>query len=483
MNDTSRRAFLCDMGLGFGSLALASMLHDDAFGADPAWSPPNGLPHFAPKAKSVIWLFMVGGTSHMESFDPKPALNDYAGKTINETPHKDVLKSPYLANERVERPQPTITIRTEILPMQVGWKKHGDSGLEISDWFPHVAKHADNLCLVRSMWTEDSNHAAQLQFHQGRHRIDGFFPTIGSWSAYGLGALNENLPRFVVLGVPPDDCCGGKESHRASYLGPQYDGVPLKVDPNDPLPYSKPPVGVFQEEQQAKFQLLNNLNQITASRYANDDALRARIKSYELAYRMQTAAPEAVRFGDETQATQEMYGLNQPETQEFGRQMLVARRLVERGVRFVQVYHGSTGDGGGWDSHARLKSLHEPLCKQTDQPIGALLADLKQRGLLDETLVVWATEFGRTSGSQGGDGRDHNPYGFSVWMAGGGIKGGVAHGKTDELGFHAVEDRHYVTDIHATVLHQMGLDTRRLFVPGRIRLEKDYGKVIEKVIA
>jgi hypothetical protein len=255
------------------------------------------------------------------------------------------------------------------------------------------------------------------------------------------------------------------------------------VDPNDPLPYAKPPLDVFQEEQRAQFQLLNRLNGITAARHPRDEALRARIKSYELAYRMQSAAPEVVRFNDETPATQEMYGLHQPETQEFGRQMLVARRLVERGVRFVQVYHGSTGDGGGWDAHGGLKGNHSKFCRQTDQPIGALLADLKQRGLLDETLVVWATEFGRTSGSQGGDGRDHNPYGFSVWMAGGGIKGGVAHGKTDELGFHAVENRHYVTDIHATVLHQLGLETRRLSVPGRQRLEKDCGKVISEVIA
>jgi hypothetical protein len=286
-----------------------------------------------------------------------------------------------------------------------------------------------------------------------------------------------------VLGIPPDDCCGGKESHRASYLGPQYDGVPLRIDPRDPLPYARPPAGVFREEQQAEFRLLRRLNEMTAARFPADDAARARLKSYELAYRMQTAAPEVVDLTQETAATQDMYGLREPETEDFGRQLIVARRLVERGVRFVQVYHGSTGDGGGWDSHARLKTLHSQRCRQTDQPIGALLADLKQRGLLDETLVVWATEFGRTSGSQSSNGRDHNPYGFSVWLAGGGIQGGIAHGKTDELGFHAVEHRHYVTDIHATVLHQLGLDSRRLWVPGRVRIEKEYGRVIREILA
>jgi hypothetical protein len=427
---------------------------------------------------------MVGGVSQMESFDPnKPALNKYAGKSISETPYKDALESPYLLNRRRERPEENGSVRTEIFPQQIGWQQHGESGLEISDWFPHIAGHADDLCLIRSMWTEDSNHAAQLQFHQGRHRIDGFFPTIGAWAAYGLGALNENLPRFVVLGTPPDDCCGGKESHRASYLGPQYDGVPLRVDPYDPLPYATPPPGVFQEEQAAQFRFLNSLNKVTAARYPHDEQIEARIKSYELAFRMQSAAPEAVRFSDETPATHEMYGLNRPETEEFGRQLIVARRLVERGVRFVQVYHGSTGDGGGWDSHARLKTLHSAKCLETDQPIGALLTDLKERGLLDETLVVWATEFGRTSGSQLSNGRDHNPYGFTVWMAGSGIQGGIAHGQTDELGFHAVEHRHYVTDVHATVLHQLGLDSARLTLPGRMRLEKDVGHVIREIIA
>jgi hypothetical protein len=259
--------------------------------------------------------------------------------------------------------------------------------------------------------------------------------------------------------------------------------VPLRIDPQSPLPYARPAGDLTREEQTSEFALLRQLNQYTADQFPEDDAIRARIRSYELAFRMQTAIPEVVRFDDETQATQELYGLHQDETREFGRQMLAARRLVERGVRFVQVYHGSNGGAGQWDAHGGLKAGHAGLCKQVDQPIGALLADLKARGLLEETLVVWATEFGRTPGSQSSDGRDHHPYGFSVWLAGGGIKGGVAHGATDELGFHAVEHRHYVTDIHATVLHQLGLDHRSLQVPGRKRLDKEFGEPIREIIA
>ena len=477
---TARRAFLSQLGLGFGSIPLAAMLANDL----PTARADDVRPQFRPRAKSVIWLFMIGGTSHMESFDPKPLLNEFAGKSIAETPYKDVLSSPFLANERVVAFDPNNGfIRQEVLPLQVGFRKWGESGLEISDWWPHVGARADDLALVRSMWTEDSNHGAQLQFHTGRHRVDGFFPTIGSWVNYGLGSLNENLPQFVVMGQPIADCCGGNEAHRANYLGPKYDGIPLQVDPKNPLPYAAPPEGVYREEQESEFALLRKLNSITAEQYPDDEALRARIKSYELAYRMQQAIPEVVQFDAETAATRELYGLDRNETREFGRQLLAARRLVERGVRFVQIYHGSNGGAGSWDAHGNLKNSHSRLCQQVDQPIGALLTDLKQRGLLDETIVVWATEFGRTPGSQSGNGRDHHPYGFTVWMAGGGVQGGVAHGATDELGFHAVENRHYVTDVHATLLHLLGLDSRRLEVPGRKRLEKEHGKVIQEILA
>lgn len=478
----SRRSFLRDAGLGLGGVALSAMLQRDLFGA--ATNVPDGSPHFAPKANNVIWLFMIGGASHLESFDHKPALTQYAGKTFEETPYGNVLDSPYLANERVVVFDPNNGfVRKTCFPLQVEFKKRGESGLEISDWWPHVGDCADDLCLIRSMWTEDSNHGAQLQFHTGRHRIDGFFPTIGSWVHYGLGSLNENLPEFVVLGTPLADCCGGQEAHRANYLGPRYDGIPLKVDPEDSMPYMAPEKGVFVEEQRQQLDLLKRLNQVTAEQNPRDEAIRARMRSYELAFRMQLAVPEIVNLDRETAQTRAMYGLDQDETRTFGQQMLASRRLVERGVRFVQIYHGNNGGAGNWDAHSNLKNGHTKMCRQVDQPIGALLKDLKQRGLLDETLVVWATEFGRTPGSQSGDGRDHHPYGFTVWMAGGGIKGGIAHGATDELGFHAVENRHYVTDIHATVLHQLGLDPHRLVVPGRQRLERDFGTPIREIMA
>ena len=476
----TRRAAMLRMGSGFGSVALASLLADELA----CEAAKGSLPQRNPTAKSVIWLFMIGGTSHVESFDPKPALNKHAGKKITETPYKEVLTSPYLENERVVAFDPNNGfIRQEVYPLQVGYRPHGESGLEISDWWPHVAKRADDLCLIRSMWTEDSNHGAQLQFHTGRHRVDGFFPSIGSWVTYGLGSLNDNLPQFVVMGTPVADCCGGQEAHRANYLGPQYDAVPLRVNAQSPLDYASPPQGVSQEEQQTEFELLRKLHSLTADRYPEDEPLRARMRSYELAFRMQSAVPELVRLEAESAATQEAYGLHQSETREFGRQMLTARRLVERGVRFVQVYHGSNGGAGSWDAHKGLKNSHSKLCRQVDQPIGALLTDLKQRGLLEETIVVWATEFGRTPGSQHSDGRDHHPYGFSVWMSGGGIRGGVAHGATDELGFHAVEDRHYVTDVHATLMHQLGLDSKALEVPGRKRLEKEHGHAIREIMA
>ncbi len=480
----SRRQMLLESGMGFGSLALSTMLARDGLASAPTPTWSNELKQIAPKAKSVIWLFMIGGTSHMESFDPKPALNRYAGKTFTETPYGDVLKSPFLANERVVAFDPNNGfVRTEVYPLQVGYQAWGQSGLEISHWWPHLGQCADDLCLIRSMWTEDSNHGAQLQFHTGRHRVDGFFPTIGSWVHYGLGSLNEDLPQFVVLGTPVADCCGGVETHRANYLGPQYDGIPLKLDPLDPLPYAKPPKGVTSEEQASEFAFLRKLNQWTAEAYPDDDAIRARMKSYELAYRMQMAVPEVVSLQNESASTLNAYGLNHEDTKTFGQQMLTARRLVERGVRFVQVYHGSNGGAGSWDAHSNLQSGHAKLCKQVDQPIAALLKDLKQRGMLDETLVVWATEFGRTPGSQNSNGRDHHPYGFSVWMAGGGVRGGMAHGKTDELGFHAVEDRHYVTDIHATILHQLGVDPRSMQVPGRKRLERDFGTPIHAILS
>jgi len=466
--------------MGFSSLALGAMLARDGIGRikdTQDWQPPNGQPHFAPKAKSVIWLFMNGGVSQAESFDPKPELTKYAGKSISETPFSEVQNPEKLKLARV-----TVINdangqqRNKLYPLQVGYRKYGESGIEMSDWVPHIGSCVDDLAVVRSMWTTDDNHGAQTQFHSGRHMLDGEFPTLGAWVHYGLGSLNDNLPQFISMGNR--EYWNIKDGH---YLGPAHDAVPIRVDPANPLDFGKPAVGISEAEQKLGFELVDGLNRLRADAYPNDRALEARIKAYELAFRMQTSVPESLNFQEETAATQEMYGLNEPETKEFGMQMLATRRLVERGVRFIQVQHGA-GGAGAWDAHGGLKANHEKNFRAVDKPIGGLLKDLKQRGLLDSTLVVFASEFGRTPGTQGSDGRDHHIFGFSVWMAGGGVKGGIVHGATDEIGFHAVENRHYVTDIHATILKQLGLDSRMLEIPGRKRLDIDHGKPIDEIL-
>ncbi|HVK13772.1 MAG TPA: DUF1501 domain-containing protein [Gemmataceae bacterium] len=470
----TRRAFL---GTSFSTLALSAMLHRDGFAA-PGWAPPTGKPHFAPKAKSVIWLFMNGGVSHLETFDPKPDLDKHAGKSIGETPFKDVQNPEKLKLARV------VVVndangqqRNKLYPTQVGFKKYGKSGIPVSDWFPHVGSCVDDLAIVRSMYTTDDNHGAQTQFHTGRHMLDGEHPTLGAWVHYGLGTLNDNLPQFVSMGKR--EYWNLKDGH---YLGPAHDAVPVRVDPANPLDFGKPEGPVTAAEQKTQFELIHKLNKLRAEAYPTDAALDARIKSYELAFRMQKSLPEVLDFAKESADTKKLYGIDQPKTRDFGMQLLAARRLVERGVRFVQVQHGA-GGAGAWDAHGGLKANHTNNCLAVDRPIAGLLKDLKRTGLLNETIVVFATEFGRTPGSQGSDGRDHHIFGFSVWMAGGGIKGGVVHGKTDEIGFHAVEDRHYVTDVHATILHQLGLDSRRLELPGRKRLDIDHGNVMKAVLA
>jgi hypothetical protein len=475
----SRRAFLADLGLGFTGLALGSMLAQEAraTGTVSGWVPPDGLPHFKPKARSVIWLFMNGGVSHMESFDPKPMLSKYGGKTIAETPFADVQDPKKLALERLVVPDGNGNQRNKIYPLQVGFKKHGCSGIEISDWFPHIAQNVDKLAIVRSMYTTDSNHGAQTQFHSGRHMVEGNYPTLGAWVHYGLGSLNDNFPRFVSIGTR--EYWNNKDGH---YLGPAHDAVPIRIDPANPLDFGKPARPVQANARTIGLDLVRELNRLRGVEYPNDPALTARIASYELAFGMQRSVPELLDFSKETAQTRALYGLDLPHCRDFGAQLLAARRMVERGVRFVQIQHGG-GGAGAWDSHSGLKTNHSRLALQVDQPVGALLVDLEQRGLLEETLVVFATEFGRTPGSQGADGRDHHIFGFSVWLAGGGIKGGVVHGATDELGFHAVENRHYVTDIHATILRQLGLDSRRLEVPGHKRLKIDHGEAIEGIIA
>ncbi|WP_395094187.1 DUF1501 domain-containing protein [Armatimonas sp.] len=349
------------------------------------------------------------------------------------------------------------------------------------DWFTNIGTCADDLAIVRSLWTLDNDHGAQLTFQTGRHVREGAHPTVGSWACYGLGTLNENLPEYVVLGTPTGDCCGGAWTHGASYLGPQYAGVKLSADPKKPLPFLKPADNLSADEQAANFSLMGRLNQLAGIDYPDDKDLQARIKAYELAFQMQTSVPETLQLEKESAETRALYGLDQAHTKAFGEQCLAARRLVERGVRFIQLFHGG-GGGGAWDAHSDVKGNHTTLAAQVDKPIAGLLKDLKRRGLLDETLVVFGTEFGRTPGAEG-TGRDHHPQGFCAWLAGGGIKGGITHGATDELGFHAVESPHYLTDLHATVLHQLGLDSRKLEVPGRKRLEIDHGQPIREILA
>lgn len=489
-----RRQFLADLGMGFTGLALGSMLFEDGI-AKQSNARAADLSRLAARAQNVIWLFMVGGASHLETFDPKPALHKYADKTIAETPfQKAVLQAPQIGkNFRMFAGE--ARLGTRILQPQVKFTKHGSSGTEVCDWLPHIGECADDIAVVRSLWTTDFSHTSQMLFHTGRIIIDGKEPSLGSWAHYGLGTLNSNLPKFVVLGRPPSDFGGGYASHQASYLGPEHDGVPIETDPERTVAH--PPHGPrnYQEAQRAEFELVGELNRLAAAEYPTDSSLQARIKSYELAFRMQASLPGIVKLDDETRETKRLYGLDNPVTSPFGRQCLVARRLVERGVRFVQIYHGGAADddNGLWDSHQELRRLTSQRCQEVDRPISGLLRDLKRRGLLDNTLVVWATEFGRTPNIEprpDGEadreelrGRDHHIYGFSAWLAGGGIKGGVVHGATDELGFHAVENRHFVTDIHATVLRLLGLDPEALEIPGHKRLATERGRPIAQIMA
>lgn len=479
-NPMQRRNFLADCGLGFTGLAMGSMLAAD--GIVRADSKPTGEAHFPPRAKSIVWVFLSGGYSQMETFDPKPMLNKYAGKTFSETPFPNPVDSPLHRERFRSAPAEEINIRdvyTKIFPMQVGFAHHGESGIAVSDWWPHLAKQVDDICFVRNMWTTDNDHAAENQIHTGRHKLDETQPSIGAWAHYGLGSLNENLPRFVVLGGPTRT--DTRQSIDSYYLGPAHAGVPLKLDPKNPLSFGTRRTGQTALQQANEFDLISRLNRITAEDRPDDARLAARIKSYELAFRMQAAVPEAVALAEETTDTQKMYGIDQGPTKLAGQRLLAARRMVERGVRFVQVFPSPYGT---WDSHQKLKENHSRMCKSVDKPIAGFLADLKQRGLLDDVAVVFCTEFGRTPGLQGTTtGRDHHPHGFTVWLAGAGLKRGYVHGATDELGYHALGKGHYVTDLHATVLHLLGLDNTRLEVPGRKRLDIDRGSVIHDILA
>ena len=477
----TRRGFLADVGLGFTGLALGAMLHRDGVARGEI---PDGKPHFAPKAKSVIWLFMMGGVSQLESFDPKPELNKYAGKTIDESPYKKaVLESPYYRKNVRDFAGTPRGLMNKLYPMQVGFKKRGESGLEISDWWPHVGDCVD-----------DSPSSARCGRPTTITRPSCSSTPAGTSSR---GSIRRSAPGSTTAWARSTTTCRSSScwasrwataaaaSRRTgrSYLGPEHAGVPLDRRSEEPAAVRHARRhGHRGGPQRGSSNLLGELNRLAGVEYPDDPALRARIKSYELAA-MQTAVPEVMDFdeGDAGDA-QELYGLDNPTTADVrpavpggaaaGRARRALRADLPRRRRRRRL--GRPRQAEGQPQRLRPRSI---------RPIAGLLKDLKQRGLLDDTLVVWATEFGRTPGAENADGRDHHPYGFSVWLAGGGIKGGVVHGATDELGFHAVENRHYVTDIHATVLHQLGLDPRKLEVPGRKRLEIDFGKPIAAILA
>jgi hypothetical protein len=476
--------------MGFTGLALGSMLARDGIAkAAPATAPksaaPDGRPFFTPRAKSVLWIFLSGGYSHVETFDPKPELTKHAGKTFDKVPFENPVHSPKHHTRFRSVPAQEVNVRDVypiIYPMQVGFAKHGQCGVEMTDWWPHLAQCADDIAFVRNMWTTDNDHFAENQFHTGRHRLDEQQPSLGAWIHYGLGTLNENLPKFVVLGGPTNSTT--RWSIDSLYLGPQHAGVPFALDPRNPLPFGQRQAGQTEEQQRNEYELIGRLHRLAAVEYPEDDALCARIRAYELAFRMQASVPEALDFKPETEATTKLYGLDADATKAAGQRLLTARRLIERGVRFVQVYPSAYGT---WDSHQKLKENHAKMCASVDKPVAGLLKDMKARGLLDETVVVFCTEFGRTPGLEqrggGKDGRDHHPHGFTIWFAGAGVQRGVTHGETDELGYHALGDGHYVSDVHATVCHLLGLDIRKLEVPGRKRLEIDHGSVIREILA
>lgn len=488
-NRHSRRRFLGDMGLGFTGLVLNAMFFENAAHATETRSEPR----MPARADHVIWLFMMGGVSHLETFDPKPALNRYAGMRLGAPEIRSVLDQ-----ERPIAPEFGLTFNydTKILPPQVGFHKRGKAGIEVSDWWPHVGDTVDDLAIVRSMYTTTTGHEALFQFHTGRTPRQSPQPSLGSWTSYGLGTLNRNLPTFVVLGLPPVSNQGGPGSHQARYLGPDHDGVRIGVEPDAVLPYRPDCVHPSLETQRREIDFIQQINRLTSVQYPDDPNLTARIQSYEVAFGMQRALPEVVNLQQESAATHALYGLDDAVTRPLAQQCLVARRLVERGVRFVQIYHGGNpnDDSGDWDSHDNIRESHARMCAKTDKPIAGLVKDLKRRGMLDRTLVAWVTEFGRTPNvdirTPGGPmddnvrtGRDHHIHGFSIWLAGAGLKKGIVHGATDELGFHAVENRHYVTDLHATILHLLGLDPRTLEFPGQQRLDMDRGRVINDILA
>ncbi len=441
----TRREFIFQAGGGLGGVALAWLMQRDARAAAPASNPLGPkVAHFPPRAKSVIFMFMVGGPSQVDLFDPKPELEKWRGKPLPES---------------VGRPMSQFTKGNEaLLPSSRVFKRHGQSGMWLSDLMPHLSTCVDEICYLNSCWCTSTIHApAMYELHSGRTLMG--YPSLGSWVTYGLGSVSDDLPAYCVLPQPEGVPEGGAPCWGAGFLPAVYQGTLFRKGPN-PILNLKPREGVDQEEQRRTFDLVKKLNERDLD--PADTELQARVASYELAFRMQQHAPEAVDLARETEKTREAYGLNLKATADFGTRLLLARRLVERGVRFVQVYSGGGPIVTQWDAHDDINRNHEKMCGHVDQPIAALLRDLKQRGLLDETLVIWCSEFGRMPSSQGGKGRDHNPHGYTMWLAGGGVKGGQAIGATDEFGLKAIDKRISVNDFHATTLHLLGLDHLRL---------------------
>jgi hypothetical protein len=462
---------LLQAGTGFGALALTSLLAQDVAAAplnpEPRTLNPRRQPHLPARAKSVIFLFMEGGPSHVDTFDPKPELEKLAGQPLPSS-----FKPVILAMGEKNPP---------IMASRRMWAQHGQGGLWVSDWLPHMATCADDLCVVRSLYSDGLNHSGGVcQMNTGS--ILAGRPSLGAWVNYGLGTENGNLPAFVVMEDNPGAVVNGPRNWGAGFMPAVYQGTAL-ASGEEPIKYLKTPKDVSDERQRAKLALLAELNKVHAARRPEQSELEARIASYELAFRMQAEAPEVVDLSDETAETRELYGLDQKETASFGRMCLFARRLVERGVRFVQLYSGS---GSKWDAHSGLEKNHSENCRSVDQPSAALLKDLKRRGLLNDTLVIWGGEFGRTPMSEKGDGRDHNPYGYTMVLAGGGVRGGRTVGSTDEIGLHAVEDRLHTHDFHATILRLLGLDHMQLVYLHKNRPERptlNEGAASEKIIS
>jgi hypothetical protein len=462
----NRRDVLRGSANGFGAIALQHLLAKTGVAA-PRLNPLAAKPpHFAPKAKSVIFLFMVGAPSHIDTFDPKPALKKFEGQKLPESYGK-------IISQFTEGNTPLLSS-----PWQ--FKQHGQSGMPVSSLYPHLAECVDDICFVRSFYTESVVHApAMYQVHTGRILMG--YPSMGSWITYGLGSESDNLPAYVVMPQPEGTPEGGTPCWGSGFLPAVHQGTLLRSGPS-PILNLKPPPGMTPQRQRATLDLLQKMNDLDTE--PADTEMAARISSYELAFRMQKHAPEAVDLSKESEATRHMYGLDKKHTLDFGTRCLLARRMVERGVRFVQIYSGGGPVSMQWDAHKDLVENHEKMCSLTDQPIAALLKDLKSRGLLDSTLVIWGSEFGRLPMSQSGNGRDHNPHGFTMWFAGGGTKGGRVVGETDELGLRGVGDRYHMRDFHATLLHMLGLDQNQLWYLHNGRNEKltDFGgKVIEKV--